>query len=137
MVYAENANLTNEDQITSIDEPENRWNLHFVSYDTLTSSGNPSSQDKLSHWVWNLGIFDESHWYKTKHSVGGRTVTNVRIGFKLQVTAMPGLHSLYDWCYLTMWRFSGGPEDPKDKTVMEMHCADELYSAVKSLMDAI
>jgi len=36
-----------------------------------------------------------------------------------------------------MWLFSGAPEDPEDETVMEMHSADALYSAVKSLMDAI
>ena len=62
---------------------------------------------------------------------------NARIGFKLQVTAPPGFHSLYDWCYQTMWLFSGAPEDPEDETVMEMHDADALYSTVKSLMHAI
>jgi len=36
-----------------------------------------------------------------------------------------------------MWLFSGAPEDPEDETVMEMHGADTLYSAVKSLMHAI
>jgi len=36
-----------------------------------------------------------------------------------------------------MWLFSGAPEDPEDETVMEMHGADALYSAVKSLMHAI
>ena len=36
-----------------------------------------------------------------------------------------------------MWLFSGAPEDPEDDTVIEMHSADALYSAVKSLMHAI
>jgi len=36
-----------------------------------------------------------------------------------------------------MWLFSGTPEDPEDDTAMEMHGADALYSAVKSLMHAI
>jgi hypothetical protein len=36
-----------------------------------------------------------------------------------------------------MWLFSGAPEDPDNETVMEMHGADALYSAVKSLMHAI
>jgi hypothetical protein len=62
---------------------------------------------------------------------------NSRIVFKLQVTATPGFHSLYDWCFQTMWLFSGVPDDPEDETVMEMHGADALYSAVKSLMHAI
>jgi hypothetical protein len=62
---------------------------------------------------------------------------NVRIGFKLQVTATSGFHSLYDWCYQAMWLFSGAPEDPEDETMMEMHGADALYSSVKSLMHAI
>jgi hypothetical protein len=62
---------------------------------------------------------------------------NARIGFKLQVTVTLGFHSLCDWCYQAMWLFSGAPEDPEDETVMEMHGADALYSAVKSLMGAI
>jgi len=36
-----------------------------------------------------------------------------------------------------MWLFSGAPEDPEDETVTEMHRANALYSAVKSLMHAI
>ena len=62
---------------------------------------------------------------------------NAEIVFKLQVTAMPGFHSLYDWCYHTMCLFSGAPDDPEDDTVMEQHGADALYSTVKSLMHAI
>jgi len=62
---------------------------------------------------------------------------NAKIGFKLQVTATPGFQSLYDWCYQTMWLFSGAPEDPEDETVREMHGADALYSTVKSLRHAI
>jgi len=137
LLHAENANLTHKDLNTSIDEPENRWNIHLVSYDTLTSRAKPASNGRLSHCVWSFGIFDKSHRYKTKNSVGWRIATNARIGFKLQVTATPGFHSLYDWCYQAMWLFSGVPEDPQDKTVMEMHAADALYSAVKSLMHAI
>ena len=62
---------------------------------------------------------------------------NAKIGFKLQVTATPGFHSLYDWCFPTMWLFSGAPEDPEDDTVMEKHGAEALYSTVKSLMHTI
>jgi len=36
-----------------------------------------------------------------------------------------------------MWLVSGTPEDPEDDTVMQMHGADALYSAVESLMHAI
>jgi len=137
LLVAENANLTYEDLNTMIDEPENRWNIHLVSYDTLTSRVKPSSNGRLSHCSWSFGIFDESHQYKTKNSVGWRIAMNGRIGCKLQVTATPGFHSLYDWCYQAMWLFSGAPEDPEDETVMEKHSADALYSAVKSLMHAI
>jgi len=137
LLLAENANLTHEDLNTSIDEPENRWNIHLVSYDTLTSRAKPSSNGRLSYCSWSFGIFDESHRYKMKNSVGWRIATNARIGFILQVTATLGFHSLYDWCYQAMWLFSGAPEEPEDKTVMEIHGADALYSAVKSLMHAI
>jgi len=44
---------------------------------------------------------------------------NAKIRFKLQVTATLGFHSLYDWCFPTIWLFSGAPEDPEFDAVME------------------
>jgi hypothetical protein len=102
LLYAENANLTHEDLNTSIDNSVNRWNFHLVSYDTLTSRAKPSSNGRLSHCTWSFGIFDESHRYKTKNSVGWQIATNAKIGFKLQVTAKLEFHSLYDRCYQAM-----------------------------------
>jgi len=137
MLHAENANLTHEDLNTSIDEPEIGWNIHLVSYNTLTSRAKPSSNGQLSNSAWSFGIFDESHRYKTKNSVGWHIAMTAKIGFKLQVTATPQFHSLYDWCYQAMWLFSGAPDDPEDETVKEKHGADTLYSAVKGFMHAI
>jgi hypothetical protein len=130
-------NLTEEDLNTSLAEPENRWNIHLLSFETLTSRAKSSSNSQLSPCSWSFGIFDESHRCKTKNTVGWPLAINARIGFKLQVTATPGFHSLYDWCFQTMWLFSGAPEDPEDETVMELHGADALHSAVKSLMHDI
>jgi len=62
---------------------------------------------------------------------------NARIGLKLQVNATSRFHSLYDWCFQTMWLISGVPEDAADEAVMEKHGAKALYSAVQSLMPAI
>jgi len=62
---------------------------------------------------------------------------NAKIGFKLQVTATLGFHLLYDWCFHTIWLFSGPSEDPENDTVREQHVAQALYSPVKSLMHAI
>jgi hypothetical protein len=137
ILHAENGNLTHKHLNTSSDEPENRWNIHLVSYDTLTYRAKPSSNGQVTHCSWSFGIFDESHRYKTKNSVGWRIAMNARIGFKLQVTATQGFHSLNDWCFQMMWLFSDVPEDPEDETVMEKHGADALYSAVKSSMHAI
>jgi len=137
LLHTENANLTHKDLNTSINKPENRWNIHLVSYDTLTSRVKPSSHGQLSYCAWSFGIFDESHRYKTKNSVGWQIEMNAKIGFKLRVTATPGFHSLYDWCFQMMWLFSGAPEDPEDDTVMEKHGAEALCSAAKSLMHAI
>jgi hypothetical protein len=69
--------------------------------------------------------------------VGWQIAMNEKIAFKLQVTAAPGFHSLYDCCFQTMWPFSVAPDNPEDDTVMENHGAEPLYSAVKSLMHAI
>jgi len=121
LVPAENPNLTHEDLNTSPDEPDNRFNILLVSYDTLTSRAKPSSNGQLSNCSWSFGIFAEFHRYKMKNSVGWRIAMNARIALKLQVTAMPAFHSLYDWCFQTMWLFSGASEDPDDNTVMEMH----------------
>jgi hypothetical protein len=137
LLLAENANCTHQDLNASIDEPENRWNIHLVLHDTLTSIAKPSSNGRLSHCSWSFGIFDECHRYQKKNTVSWRIATNGRIGFKLQVTATPAFHSLCDWCYQAMWLFSGTHEDPEDKTVMEIRCADALSSSVKSLIHAI
>jgi len=64
------------------------------------------------------GIFDESHRYETKSSVGWQIAMNAKIAFKLPVTATPGFHSLFDRCFQTMWLFPGAPEDPEDDTVI-------------------
>jgi len=73
----------------------------------------------------------------TKNSVGWPIAINVRIGFKLQVAAMPAFHSLYDWYLQTMWLLSGRPADPVENIVLEKHVADRLYSAVKGMMHGI
>jgi len=137
LLHAEIANLTNEDLNTCIDEPETRLNIFLVSNHTLTSRAKPSSNGQLSHCSRRFGISDVSHRYMTKNSVYWRNAKNARIGLKLQVTAMPGFHSLYDWCFQTMWLFSGAPEDPEDETVVERHSSKALYSTVKSVMHAI
>jgi len=137
LLHTETVHRTHKNQNTSIDQPENWWNMHLLLYDTLTFRAKPSSIGRLSHCSWSFGIFDDSHRYKTKNSIGWRIATNAKIGFKLQVTATLGFHSLYDWYYWTIWLCSGAPGDPKDDTVMEMHSAEALYSTVKSLMHAI
>jgi len=70
LVHTGNSNLTHKDLNSSIDKPENRWNIHLVSCDTLTSRAKPSSNGQLSYCAWSFGIFDKSHQYKTKNSVG-------------------------------------------------------------------
>ena len=137
LLRTENVNLTHENLNTSLDQPENRWNIPLVSYDTLTSREKPSSNSQISQCSWSFGIFDKSHWYKTKNSVGCQIAMNARIGFKLQDTATPGFHSLYNWCFQMMSLLSGAPENPEDDTVMEMHGAVAQYSAVKNLIHAI
>jgi hypothetical protein len=101
--HAKNANLTQQVLNTNIDKLENRWNIHLVSYETITSRAKLSSNSQFSHCSWSFGIFDESYQYKTKHSVGWQISMNTRIGFKLQVTATAGFHSLYAWSFQTMW----------------------------------
>jgi hypothetical protein len=137
LMLTENANLTHKNLNTSSDEPENRWNIHLVSYDTLTSRAKPSSNGQLSYIVRSFGIFDKSHWNKTNNSVSWQIAMHTKIRFKLQVTATLGFHSQYDWCFQTMWLFSGAPDNEEDDTVMGKHGAEALYSTVNSSMHAI
>jgi len=81
----------------------------------------PSSNSQLSYCAWSFAIFLESHPYKTKNSVGSQIVIWPKIGFTLHVLATLGFHSVYGWCYQTLWLFLGAPEDPEDDTVMEKH----------------
>jgi len=78
LLHAENANLTGEDLNTKIDVPENRWNIHLLSYNTLTSRVKPSHNGQLSYCAWSFGIFDESHRYKTKNSAGWQIAMNAK-----------------------------------------------------------
>jgi len=137
LLNAENENLTHKNLNTSIDCPENLWNIYLVSYDTSLSRAEPSSNGPLSYCAWSFGIFHESHQYKTKSSMGWKITMNVKMGFKLQVTATLGFHSLYDWCYQTTWLYSGVSDDSADNTVTEKHGAKALYSTVKGLIHAI
>jgi hypothetical protein len=43
MLNGDDVNLTNEDLNASLDKSENRWNIHLVSYDSLTSRAKSSS----------------------------------------------------------------------------------------------
>jgi len=138
MLHTENANLTHKDLNTRIHEPENRWIIELVLYDTSTLRAKPSSNGQLSYCSWSFGIVDGSHQYTTKDSVGWHTAMKGRIGFKLHVTTTLGLNSLYDRCYQMTWPFSGAAEDPEGDVVMEMHGTTEaLYSAVISSTHAI
>ena len=56
LLHAKNPNLTHEDLNTRIYEPGIRWNIHLVSYDTLTSREKPSSNGQLSKCEWSFGI---------------------------------------------------------------------------------
>ncbi|KAF8536335.1 hypothetical protein BDD12DRAFT_890450 [Trichophaea hybrida] len=99
---------TNEDLNASADEPERRWNIHLISYDTLMAQATPNGQRHLTKCAWSFAIFDESHLYKERNFMDG-----------------------------TIWLFSGPPIRPEDKTLMELHGADALQVAVRSWTQGI
>jgi hypothetical protein len=66
----------------------------------------PSSNGQFPNWAWSFGICDESYQHNSHwNSVGWQIAMDVKIGFKLQVTATPGFHTLYEWCFRMMWLF--------------------------------
>jgi hypothetical protein len=97
LLVTENPNFIKKNLNTSIEKLKNRWNIHLVLYYTSTVTARTSSSGQLSFCAWRFGIFDKSHRYKTKTSVGWQIAINGRIGFTLQLTATPAFHSLYDW----------------------------------------
>jgi len=133
----DNANLTTEDLNSSTDETDNWCTIHGSSYDTWTSRAQWLSNGQHSYGSWNFEIFDESHWYKSQNRVGWQIGMKARIIIKLPVAALPGFHSLCNWCYQAMWPFAGVPEDADNDSAMQKLGGVELYSAVKSLMHDI
>jgi len=131
------AEPANEHLNCSIDCLEVSWNTHLVKYDTLMTRPKPSSNSQLPSCSWRFMILDESHQYKTENNVGWLIGMKARIRFKLQVAVMPAFHSLFDRGSQMMCLYSGGAEDPKDITVIELHGAEALDSAAKRLMQAI
>jgi len=57
LLHTENVNLTYKDLNTSTEKPENWWNIHLVSYDTITSALEPLSNGQLSHCTWSFWDF--------------------------------------------------------------------------------
>jgi hypothetical protein len=135
--HVENANLTHKDLNTGTDMVEHWWNIHLVSFDTLTSRAKQWNNGQLCYYLWSFGIFDEYHRYKTQNSAGWQIAITVRIGFILHVTATSGFPSLHDQCDHMIWLFSGAAEDPEDNRAMEEHRADTLDSAANSMMHVI
>jgi len=56
MLHTDNANFTQEDLNTSIDEPENGCTIHLVSYDTVTSRAKPPSNGQLSYCACSVAF---------------------------------------------------------------------------------
>ena len=60
-----------------------------------------------------------------------------RICLNLQVISITGFHSVSDWCYQIMSLVSGSPKDLEDNAAIEKYSAEELFSAMESMMHTI
>ncbi|KAF8537453.1 hypothetical protein BDD12DRAFT_806924 [Trichophaea hybrida] len=130
-------NLTNEDLNASADEPERKWKIHLKSYNTLTARAKLNCQRQLTKCTWSVAIFDQSHRYKGCDFQGWSVAVEAKIGVKLQVTVTPAYNMLNDRGNQTIWWLSGAPIRPEDNTLMELHGADALHMAVRSLTQGI
>jgi len=137
LLHPENVNLTHKALNTSITEPVNWWNMHLVSYDTITSRTTLSSNGQCPHYSWSIEISDVSQWYKTKCSVGRKIALNPRIRFIHQLTAIPEFHSLYNCSFQIRWLFLRCSWGSRVSYCDGKHSAVSLYSTVKSCMNAI
>jgi hypothetical protein len=48
MLYPKHLNLTHQDLNTTIDKPDNQWNIHLESCNTLPFTAKPSSNGQLT-----------------------------------------------------------------------------------------
>jgi len=137
MFDAENGNLTPKDLNTIINKLDNWWNILLVLYYIVISRANPISNVLLSYLWGGISSIHEYYFYKKKNSSCWQISMRTTIGLTLQVTALPGILSLFDWCFHKMLLSSSVPEHQEDGTAMEKHGAGVVHSAVKSLMNAI
>jgi len=126
----ENGNLTHNDVNSRYDQLENLLNIHHVLYDALTTRVKLSTNGQLSHCSWSLEIHNKSCPYKMRNSMDWQIALKAKIGLKLEVTATLGLHSMFDWYYLTMLVLSRVPDYALANTVIETNDAEALYSTV-------
>jgi hypothetical protein len=63
LLHGDGTYLTYEDLHSSVEKPDNRWNVHLGWYYILTSTAKPSRNKQLSHCLWSFGMLDESHQY--------------------------------------------------------------------------
>jgi len=137
MFHGNNSNLTNNDLYPKIPQPEYQWNTDSVSYDTFTCQVKPPNIVHLLYSLYSLGMFDKSHQYKTNNTVNWQIMITLRIGFKLQVTAMLGFHLLWNHSYKRTDILSDTTNDPQSKITFQNCCAVTLNSAVPCSIHAI
>ena len=81
-------------------------------------------------------MFDTSHPYKMKISVSWHIGMHANVGFKRQITAVPGFSWLFDWYYQMMWLLLSALAVLENKSCVKKHSAEGLYSAMKISMHA-
>jgi len=127
-------NLSHHSVNNGYAKPENWYIIHLVSYDVSLSRTKQSSNGQLLYWSGRFGIFDESHQYNTKNSVGWQIVMNPRIEINLEVTATPGFRLLIDCCdsddvavLRCTWRSRGCYGEGKAWCLGNEFCSEEFH----------
>ena len=119
--------------------PEQMWDIHVITYNALTERGQRNhngTPGQLTGCTMSWGIFEENYRYKGPKSIGWKVVSEVDIGFKVQVTATPAYHSLRDWAHLTHWLFAI-PELAEDPDAVAKHGPAALEKAVVDIQRAV
>ena len=98
-------NLAHKYLKISVEELENRLNIHLDLYDNFICRLKQSSNSQLQCCPRSFGIRDESHQYKTKNGMGWQIAMKAKIGIQLQAPAILEFLSLLVWCYLVLQQF--------------------------------
>ena len=87
----------------SSEYPKRGSAIHLVSYNTYRARS--ASDGRLAGCAWGAGIFDESHYVRSRRTLLYQALFNANVGGKFQLTGTPMYHDVNSWVVQADWLF--------------------------------